>query len=63
MTREEIIKIVTTKNIRIENRNYKETLNVIDTLTEEFSLAPYFKEINKDNIDYLRDYTVITVSK
>lgn len=63
MTREEIIKIVTTKNIRIENRNYKETLNAIDTLTEEFSLVPYFKEINKDNIDYLKDYTVITVNE
>jgi len=64
MTKEEIIELVTIKNIKIENCNYKETIKYVSTLSEDIALVPIFKEINKDNIDYLiSEYPTITLSK
>ena len=64
MTRDEIKELVTIKNIKIENCNYKETIKYVSTLSEDIALVPIFKEINKDNIDYLiSEYPTITLSK
>jgi hypothetical protein len=54
MTRDEKKELVTIKNIKIENCNYKETIKYVSTLSEDIVLVPIFKEINKDNIDYYK---------
>lgn len=64
MKKKDIEEFIKSKNIRIQNCDYKETLESISTLTEGISLVPYFKDIDKDNIDYLTsEYPTITLTE
>ncbi|WP_304340948.1 hypothetical protein [Metaclostridioides mangenotii] len=64
MTKKEVKELVTIKYRKIENCNYKETIKYISTLSEDMALAPIFKEINKDSINYLTsEYPTITLTE
>nr|WP_312985955.1 hypothetical protein [Clostridioides sp.] len=63
MNKKDIEEFIKSKNIRIQNCNYNETLELIKNLSEDISLVPYFKEIDKDNIDYLTsEFPIITLT-
>lgn len=64
MTANEIMQLVESKQIKIYDKNYFESLKTINELDEDITLVPVFKNINKDNIDYLFDkYPMITLKE